>query len=233
MKWLIPLLVLYGVTCYATVSVPHSGQHVCGTSTTCNENAAFTSNAGDTIIIQCGTVSARTINTPTDSGGNSYTALSGPTIFGGSKEKWFISTNIIGFTSGHVNCNVDSSTTIAILFGEFSGLSGTVDVTATDKTYSSTTPPWASNTLTTTDPNDLIVTAVDEDAHSGLYTVPAGFTAVFLSNGVSQAMAYKVVSSTQNTTYSWGGNQPADNSWVAVTSLHLGVATSTHRPLVF
>lgn len=233
MKHLIFIL----LTCtLSTAAVTVTGvAHLCvGSGTTCNENSAFTAIAGDDMVVECGTDTSATHIAPTDSGSNSYTQVGATTTIGAGKVSFWYSTNVIGFTSGHVACNT-SATTSAILMA-YSRINGlelkSLDATSTIQTYASTASPWASSNLTTINPNDIIVVFFEADVGMHTMTAPSGFTLSATNGGLDPAIATELVSTKQNTTYAWTGTGAADNVAVLVMAFKNTATLTPISPFV-
>lgn len=229
MRLLLALLLSSSMAMAVTVSNTHRDT---GTGTAVS-STTFTATAGHMIFVICATGSGGfTLNAPTDSGGNTYTSNQGTTSNGGTKLHTWYSTNITGFVGGSVTCNTSSSVFQVVAYFEMSGPTA-ADVTSTaDKSYTATASPWASNTLTTVNASDVLISYVVNDAVSHTYTVPVGFTGISLNTDIS--VAYQVVSSTVSQTYSWTGTGAADNMIVGMSSFRIpSTANPSHRPLNF
>jgi len=224
------LLICLGLLCslgHAQIVRSH-GLSQCSSATTC-ASPSMTVKAGDSIFVSCGSSSLPTINTPTDGGSNTYTAIDAQTVHGLSEDKSFRADNATGFT-GTISCNLSFAATIGVavvVIGQTSGF----DTSATVKTYSSTASPWTSNVITTSNPGEVLVTCIANDTVSHTFTAPTGFT---LSDANTNfGCATQVVTAVQSaTTYSWMGTGAADNILVSVAAF-TGIQVSSHRPLSF
>jgi hypothetical protein len=108
------------------------------------------------------------------------------------------------------------------------------DATATLKTYSSTASPWASNALTTTNANDMVISCISNDSLNHTYTVPTGFTAVETITNQCEC-ADQIVSTVQNTAYTWTGTGAADSMALIALAFKgtLGNPTFPRRPALW
>jgi hypothetical protein len=220
---------------WAAVTVTNSGAASCGS---CQAPAVTgkTALAGDLTFVQCATVTAATLNLPTDSGSNTYTLIKTSTT-GGTKKATYYVQNMTGFTAGNFTCHTASNAagvTTKIL--EFSGLAtaSALDIAANDLTYASAASPWASNTLTSTACSDVVITDIVDDAQAVTFSAPSGFTVASGNNDTAGAVAYQAVSTVQNATYIWTGNQ-TDNYSVGVVAFKQAASfcAGARKPLMF
>jgi len=214
------LLILCLTSFVSAQSIRNHGLNGSCAASTCS-STSFTAINGDSILVFEGTSSAVTLNAPTDSGSNTYTAVTGPTTNGGSKWEIWKSDNITGFSSGTV-IGHNSDSNMVIVWLDLSGTSG-YETAAADKVYTATASPWASNTLTTANSHDLIVTCINNDTVAHTYTAPSGFSISDANTGFG--CATKVVTSTQSNSYSWTGTGAADNMGVSALAFKQAVPT--------
>jgi hypothetical protein len=220
---------------WAAVTVTNSGAASCSG---CQAPAVTgkTALAGDLMFVQCATVSTATLNSPTDSGLNTYTLLKTSTT-GGTRKSSFYVQGMTGFTGGSVICHTAANAAgVTTKIIEFAGLAtaSALDIAANDLTYASAASPWASNTLTSTACSDVVITDIVDDAQAVTFSAPSGFTIATGNNDTAGAVAYQAVSALQNTTYSWTGNL-TDNYSVGVVAFKQAgsLCAGTRKPIMF
>lgn len=196
-----------GLSSATTISVTLAST---GGTSGCTTNVS----ANDLLLVSCGCDSGGTINTPTDTQGNTFTSPSGASITGSGgpgagNAKTF---SAIAKSSGSdtITCNISTTAKDPHIDArEVSGMatSNTFDQSGTAQSTSTT--PSVSTSGATTQNNEFVYGFIQDSPNSRTITVGSGYSNFVLANdtsgGDSSAGESKNVTSTGTQTAGFGG----------------------------
>jgi hypothetical protein len=213
----------------AFVQVNYSDQLASASTVTVTFNSAQASGDLNVVVVGWNDATAQ-VNSVTDSKGNHYTAAVGPTVqTGTATQVIYYAMNIASATAGSNTVTVTFNTAASypdIRIVEYSGISQTsaVDVFAAAQGSGS---PSSSGSVTTTNPNDLLVGAnLVQHTTTG---AGSGFTSRVITNPDEDILEDSVVSATG----SYSATAPiTGGAWIMQMVAFRGATTATAIKLV-
>lgn len=204
--------------------------------------------AGNFLFVSVKGAGGQTINTPTDTRASTWTAVTAATNFGGSLMQAFFAPNItagaetitVTFGANGINCEVTAV--------EYSGVATVAPLDAASAILTNTANSVTSNPVTTTAPNELLITYSTALVSSQLaltnYTSPAGgqlttspVSVVRVQNaagvGTGQSVATMISDTLSGVAGGYSGNGtvrgPTPNMGTGIAAFKVGTRVATYQ----
>ncbi len=193
-----------------TVSVGQSGQFNTTGASSVTSGTVTTQASGSTFIIATQCISTNTINTPTDSKGNTYVSMGSAQNFyiGGGHCQLFSCVNGVGGAGHTFTTSMNVSGFMVSYFLEALNVDTTSPIEAYAVTAGDSVSPYETTSGTTTSTDELLVSYIAENGSgTASYVESSGFTVNAQQSdetlNYSGAIGSRVVSSTGTWTPSW------------------------------
>lgn len=213
----------------AYVNQQHGNDYT-GTIDTSIAAAALSVTSGNLLLVTCrynNTTVNTTLQTPTDTAGNTFAEVGTEVIAGTGFQSLWYAKNVTGNASDVVTCNLNAATGgagftnyVAIGVSQFSGLSTSGPLDANASGTSSSGNGVTSGGFTTTVANELLFAGCSQVNLSITYTAGSGYTIAY-QDGSAMMMEYEIVSSIQTgATASFTASGSATPSTIVVGTFH-------------